>query len=158
MINKSVVLLFPTIVQNIQPYNQFVSVFSDLTFEQISSIQLLIQLLLYCNFWCFALVFPWIQLVMHLFSLSMLAVLCVSKIEPIRLLIILCDGVKELKSWIFLKTTTDIPLCQFMEKFFYKNIKLDLSIVQTLSYSQEQVLWIVFRRNAIHSFFKTLSP
>lgn len=42
--------------------------------------------------------------------------------------------------------------------FFYRNIKLGLSIVQTLSYSQEQIVWIAFRRNAIHPFSKTLSP
>ena len=33
-----------------------------------------------------------------------------------------------------------------------------LSDLQTISYSQEQVLWIAFRRNAIHPVSKTLSP
>lgn len=118
-----------------------------------------ILLLIYCLnvlLWFFS----WMQLVMHLFSLSMTtdSTMCVqsSAHQTTYNSFWWGQGAKILN--IFKNNSWHIPLCPLIQKLFYKNIKLGLSIVQTLSYSQEQVLWIAFRRNAIHSFSKTLSP
>ena len=107
---------------------------------------------------CFSFLLSTAGNIIHLFALSTPIGLGCPRSSPSDYLSFFLTAQEAKISNIFKNKSWHVPLCQRISEFFYGTIKLGLSMVQTLSSSQGQVLQIAFRGSAIHPFSKTLSP